>query len=718
MAQTVGPDYPTSMYAAIKGATTALSDAEKVVEKISNQGISGVSGASDLTVTVAFVPCGAAVPTSAAPTTAPSPAPSAAPTAATAGPTAAAVPTDRPSPAPSASPSRPSPAPTASPTRSPSASLAVVRVSGCDGDGAPGVGARSAAACPSEGGVRLTIALAGVAGDAGWADGTAPVAVRVGADRCCDVRRDVAHDALTCALPPGRGFEKAVAVTVGDRSSDGAGVCGGAGGSVGGGGAGGSGPTVSYKYCAEGSVPHDNACAVCGAGKIAPLGSPQCVHCPKGTFSRANATRCEPCTAPGADCSGAHGGAPGVLRPLSGFWAPAVHTSDPALFDASTVVFACLRASSCEADPGATRPAAAYRCAEGHRGVLCASCAPAWYFSRDRCLRCDASPASPVLVAVAAAALAAGLALAAYRWHARRHSARMVKQLHSMRKALKEARKERRRRRGKNARKKKEAGGRAAALGGRVGRACAWWRLRMKKAAVFAVHEAVTSARDKLADFGGESSRIVLNASKCVSHLNTTLNYCLTWPKALERLRPVFRALSFNVFGLSRSACWFVGYDYYTQLRVAMLAPVLLTLALVLGGMVVHAYGARRQRRRSALAVSDVADFSPRRLNRERRAALRKKHLDTPLKAGLWTSAHAVLWCLDLLYPAICRVLFQFVTCRNLQTGKDGSAGWWLEARQILQNTFSDRTHCIAQLWSGSSFLRSALQFLDRPTTG
>ena len=31
-----------------------------------------------------------------------------------------------------------------------------------------------------------------------------------------------------------------------------------------------------------------------------------------------------------------------------------------------------------------------------------------------------------------------------------------------------------------------------------------------------------------------------------------------------------------------------------------------------------------------------------------------------------------------------------------------------------MQNTFSDRTRCIAQLRPGSSFLRSALQFLDR----
>ena len=34
---------------------------------------------------------------------------------------------------------------------------------------------------------------------------------------------------------------------------------------------------------------------------------------------------------------------------------------------------------------------------------------------------------------------------------------------------------------------------------------------------------------------------------------------------------------------------------------------------------------------------------------------------------------------------------------------------------EILQNTISDRTHCIAQLRPGSSFLLSVLRFFDRP---
>ena len=41
-------------------------------------------------------------------------------------------------------------------------------------------------------------------------------------------------------------------------------------------------------------------------------------------------------------------------------------------------------------------------------------------------------------------------------------------------------------------------------------------------------------------------------------------------------------------------------------------------------------------------------------------------------------------------------------------------AGAEAQPVEILQNTFSDRTHCIAQLRPGSSFLLSVLRFLDR----
>ena len=152
---------------------------------------------------------------------------------------------------------------------------------------------------------------------------------------------------------------------------------------------------------------------------------------------------------------------------------------------------------------------------------------------------------------------------------------------------------------------------------------------------------------------------------------------------------------------MSKSPCWFSGWSYYTQLRCAMLAPLLLTLALVLGGMVEYAVRAHRAKKRGQPVISDLANFTPNRMTRERRDRLRANHLKSPLKAGLWTSAHLVLFCLDLLYPAVCRVLFQFATCRNLNTGPDATPGWWLEADYSVE--------CFtAKYWTYAPFVSAA----------
>ena len=56
----------------------------------------------------------------------------------------------------------------------------------------------------------------------------------------------------------------------------------------------------------------------------------------------------------------------------------------------------------------------------------------------------------------------------------------------------------------------------------------------------------------------------------------------------------------------------------------------------------------------------------------------------------MWSSAHLTLFVLDLSYPAVCRVLFQYATCRNLQTGPDGGEGWWLEGDYSVE-CYTDR---------------------------
>ena len=76
-------------------------------------------------------------------------------------------------------------------------------------------------------------------------------------------------------------------------------------------------------------------------------------------------------------------------------------------------LFECLTCASCEAAPRndtRTTPFSAFRCAEGHTGVLCAECQAAWYWKRKACLPCDADFTSSGTFA-ALAVLAAVLVL-------------------------------------------------------------------------------------------------------------------------------------------------------------------------------------------------------------------------------------------------------------------------------------------------------------------
>ena len=108
-------------------------------------------------------------------------------------------------------------------------------------------------------------------------------------------------------------------------------------------------------------------------------------------------------------------------------------------------------------------------------------------------------------------------------------------------------------------------------------------------------------------------------------------------------------------------------------------------------------------------------------------------HLSDTNPPGVWGPPTATIdWC-EENYAVTIYVAEWWNTISNLAIVGAGGWGlhWTLRHRHekrfpvlaaflvmpvmILQNTFSDRTHCIAQRWPGSSaFLRRALQFLDR----
>ena len=191
--------------------------------------------------------------------------------------------------------------------------------------------------------------------------------------RCGEVRRAGAH-AVACTLGPGRGAKKNVVVTVDGVATD-------------------AFEGVSYANCddglAPGAPPHDDACVPCGAGEFSAKGS-ECLPCPLGTYSRGHAADCLPCPATeGVACPR------GVLSPIDGFFSVADSWDG-----AAAAVFPCLDAGSCVATNTSETPAAAYACAEGHGGALCATCSKNWYFGGSRCKRCAESKLSPVAAVI------------------------------------------------------------------------------------------------------------------------------------------------------------------------------------------------------------------------------------------------------------------------------------------------------------------------------
>ena len=108
-------------------------------------------------------------------------------------------------------------------------------------------------------------------------------------------------------------------------------------------------------------------------------------------------------------------------------------------FAHGTLVFECLVPENCVADNNDTSsPLTAFRCAEGHAGVLCASCQDGYYNRKHRCWRCDedfdvlGTPLVRALVATLGASLAL---LLAYKLFVRRHRRAILRVLSRMRNA-------------------------------------------------------------------------------------------------------------------------------------------------------------------------------------------------------------------------------------------------------------------------------------------
>ena len=357
----------------------------------------------------------------------------------------------------------------------------------------------------------------------------------------------------------------------------------------------------------------------------------------------------------------------GTLTPQDGWWSPAVITKDTASFSEDTPVFECPAKEEMCVATGNVTPGAAFACAPGHAGVLCASCEDGFLLKHQRCQECTKLQMSlPAIVAVVTLFVAA-IGVVFFNVSLRRRGAEMMKNLHAMRKHLAWKHKQQRRQH------------RRASLAGDAGAApgvLAQYAVQLKAKMVSAVRVSVKAALD--GNFGSEIMRITINAAKVVSHLTGTLSYCLYFPAAMDGLRAAYAMLAIDIFSESNMPCIFPSFDFYTKLEIAMAAPFLISFAVSAGGI---AWAARHHhhRRRGKIEMRRSV------LARERS---RGSHEST-VKTGLWKAAPITLFILDLIYPAVTRTLLEFYTCRDLRTGpcvtcdageESSPPGHWLEA--------------------------------------
>ena len=136
---------------------------------------------------------------------------------------------------------------------------------------------------------------------------------------------------------------------------------------------------------------------------------------------------------------------------------------------------------------------------------------------------------------------------------------------------------------------------------------------------------------------------------RVATHCYGTLSYCIFLPDALNKMLAVLSVFAINFAADTRLPCWFEGFDYFTELKIVALAPIILMAGGAVVGVSMEAW-------------------------KRRNDGARERHDDGVVVAGLWLAAPVLLQVIDLIYPVCARTLLQFNTCRDL-----GAAGWWLE---------------------------------------
>jgi len=190
-------------------------------------------------------------------------------------------------------------------------------------------------------------------------------------------------------------------------------------------------------------------------------GSRSCFTCRNNEYASHDGTTCNLCPASdGVVCE------EGILTPQPGYWIPRnaltstfqSPSQNATAFDSHTTIFKCLREESCQASekglaysaavsssntntsllrdqlPPLPTPSNAYKCADGHIGVLCAVCnhTARYYFKGNRCESCDkvyATSGEKLAFALVGAAILITAAVIILVKHRSSHILRLLKKM-------------------------------------------------------------------------------------------------------------------------------------------------------------------------------------------------------------------------------------------------------------------------------------------------
>ena len=261
--------------------------------------------------------------------------------------------------------------------------------------------------------------------------------------------------------------------------------------------------------------------------------------------------------------------------------------------------------------------------------MLCASCSKDYFFSDKRCTPCDDTGLSSGSVAAIATIAGVGVVLIIYKYMVRSRAKSFKPILHNMRRRYsrkrdKVRRRKRRRQRRKRQMQRNKRRGQPTTETTKIPDSAndddsdrlQHLIVSIEKAAVQVVHGAVTSATKGFAAHT-ETMRIFFNLSKVLTHLYGTLQWCASFPKAMNNLLAMTAVFALDFGSASKLPCWLTGFTYFSKVKFVMIAPLTIVVVIGIGGLI---WATQCQR-------------------------------GTQAERTLWKVATVVLFIVDLIYP-------------------------------------------------------------------